>query len=95
MKDLFVDRDLWGAIVNERPTVETIITMMSETFGIAVSTTPGTETSKASRGELSAADRAALAKWDNMDRKVKGLICICLEDLILMIVMEQDTTKGI
>lgn len=95
MEDLLVDRDLWGAITTDRPTFGTVAAMTSETSGTATSTTTGMGTVKASGGELSAADRAALAEWDKMDRKAKGLIRMCIEDKILANVVDQHTAKGL
>ncbi|KAJ0076673.1 hypothetical protein Patl1_35991 [Pistacia atlantica] len=92
MEDLLVDRDLWGAIVNDRPTVGIAVVTTSETSGTGLSSTLG---SKPAEGELSATDRAALAEWDKMDRKARGLIRICLEDSVLTNVMDQDTAKGL
>ncbi|KAJ0085302.1 hypothetical protein Patl1_08742 [Pistacia atlantica] len=95
MEDLLVDRDLWGAIMNDRPTVGIAIVTTSETSGTALSSTLGSKPTTPPKGELLATDRAALVEWDKMDRKAKGLIRICLEDSVLMNVMDQDTAKGL
>ncbi|KAJ0085618.1 hypothetical protein Patl1_08247 [Pistacia atlantica] len=75
-----------------RPTVGNAVVTTSETSETGVSSTLG---SKPAEGELSATDRAALAEWDKMDRKARGLIRICLEDSVLTNVMDQDTAKGL
>ncbi|KAJ0106628.1 hypothetical protein Patl1_19457 [Pistacia atlantica] len=74
MEDLLVDRDLWGVIVNDRPTVGTTVATMSETSETGLSSTLR---SNPAGGELSATDRAALAEWDKMDRKARASLFRC------------------
>ncbi|KAJ0076058.1 hypothetical protein Patl1_33813 [Pistacia atlantica] len=93
MEDLLVDRDLSGVIVNDRSPVGTAVVTTSETSRTSLSSTLGSKPATPPEGELSATDRAALAEWDKMDRKARGLIRICLEDSVLTNVMDQDTTK--
>ncbi|KAJ0080954.1 hypothetical protein Patl1_12169 [Pistacia atlantica] len=95
MEDLLVDRGVWGAIVNDRPTVGIAVVTTIKMSGTAASTTLGSVPTTTSKGELSTAYHATLAKWDKMDLKARGLIHIYLKDSILMNVMDQDMTKGL